>query len=964
MMKMDDERDPGDVFAIPDLWGLSRCVDDVVQPNSLFSDLKPPVIDFKLPDVAEQCQHDELFFGIPELSIGPAEPLVPPSQSDEPLGDTSCNEPVGPEDVEDFDIWMVQEQEPLEEPVNYQTWDSFTIEQFNEPQTAYLTEAGARVLDTALAAEEDFLNAGNTLHHVVDSKIFATSVLALGLGRNSMFFAWDVEKRSFYATLQKFRVSGHTAQSLTGFLAPFYECGNITRFLQDFVEKTYSSNKSPGRIAMAESISTVLATIQSQLNVSASDYESILQLQALFQPVHSVLTCFKRLVTKTLPKKSDEAILSTLFEEIQLLEHRTDSLRDILLEMLSRVSIPWLKFTGEWLGLQREDGVPLTKDGTGKSFVKVDNKEWVDEAGLELNEPDFVLDLENVPSFMPLEDAQIMFEVGRSLRILRTHHIDHPLSKMEVVESVAPPALEWRYSWQDILDVETKALKYEQDLTVALRKFSGDHSTTEPTATESRYELYNFDLDFFGRPEAEIQTRVVASINRLDSKLKEPPNPVKFKRLLQDCLSSGPDPSRVDESIFSPPISLAPILSFNPIISAQARVVNAVCMQLFFKSHKLRDHLSLQRDFHLLGNGVFSSRLSHALFDPELESAERQKGVALSGGTMGLRLGGRDTWPPASSELRLALMGVLTESYASYQVANLSSIDSYLQRQKSLPGDLSFAVRDMSEEEIKRCMDPNSIEALDFLRLSYKPPAPLESILTPIILYKYDQLFKQLLRTLRMLYVVSALFRDATDRTSSWQNIHPSAQKFRIEAHHFVSAVCGYFFDTGIATTWGVFQAKLDEIEERIDSENFSLGQNEGLESLREYHERVLDKMLFALFLRKRQKPIMQLLEEIFGLILRFSKHSREKASGAKGNSGNVGEDENIQLMYGKFKKRVGVFVTVCRGLTEKKGYGEKTFNAQAGSGGLFDAADLAEENTVGQLVLRLEMSGYYMKGV
>ncbi|KAK6610601.1 spc97 spc98 family protein [Botrytis cinerea] len=911
---MDDERDPGDVFAIPDLWGLSRCVDDVVQPNSLFSDLKLPVIDFKLPDVADQCQHDELFFGIPELPIGPAEQIISPSQSDEPLGDTSCNEP---------------EQEPLQEPVNYQTWDSFTIEQFNEPQTAYLTEAGARVFDTALAAQDDFLNAGNTLHHVVDSKIFATSVLALGLGRNSMFFAWDTEKRSFSATLQKVRVSGHTAQSLDGFLAPFMSAEILPSFFKTLSKRPIYQTSH-----------------QSQLNVRASDYESILQLQALIQPVHSVLTCFKRLVTKTLPKKSDEAILSTLFEEIQLLEHRTDSLRDILLEILSRVSIPWLEFTGEWLGLKREDGVPLAKDGPGKSFVKVDNKEWVDEAGLELNEPDFILDLENVPSFMPLEDARIMFEVGRSLRILRTHHIEHPLSKMEVVESVAPPALEWRYSWQDILDVETKALKYEQDLTAALRNFSGNHLTTEPTTTGSRYELYNFDLDFFGRPEEEIHTRVVASINRLDSKLKEPLTPVRFKRLLQDCLSSAPEPSQVDESIFSPPISLAPLLSFNPIISAQARVVNSVCMQLFFKSHKLRDHLSLQRDFHLLGNGVFSSRLSHALFDPELESAERQKGVALSGGTMGLRLGGRDTWPPASSELRLALMGVLTESYASYQPENISSIDSYLQRQKSLPGDLSFAVRDMSEEEIKRCMDPNSIEALDFLRLSYKPPAPLESILTPIILYKYDQLFKQLLRTLRMLYVVSALFRDATDRTSSWQNIHPSAHKFRIEAHHFISA------------------RKLDEIEERMDSGNFSLGQNEGLESLRDYHERVLDKMLFALFLRKRQKPVMQLLEEIFGLILRFSKHSREKASGAKAKTGNVGEDENIKVMYGKFRKRVGVFITVCRGLTEKKGYGEKTFDVKAGSGGLFDAADLAEENTVGQLVLRLEMSGYYMKGV
>ncbi|KAI9639958.1 hypothetical protein NHQ30_011688 [Ciborinia camelliae] len=959
---MDEERDPGDVFAIPDLWGLSKCVDNLVQPNSLFSDLKLAVIDYKLPDVAEQCHQDDLFFGIPELPLGPPEPLVQtPSQSEENSGDTSCNEPVGQEEDDDFDIWMIQEEEPLQEPANYQSWDSFTIEGFHEPQTAYLTEAGPRVFDTALAAEEDFLEIGNNNYDVVDSKIFATSVLALGLGRNSMFFTWDAEKRSFTATLQKFRVSGHTAQSLRGFLAPFYECGNTTKFLQDFVEKTYSSKKSPGRIALAESIFTVLATIQSQLNISTSDYDSILQLQALFKPAHSVLTCFKQLVTKTLPKKSDEAILSTIFEEIQLLEHRTDCLRDILLEILSRVSTPWLEFTGEWLGLQREVGLPLTKEGPGKGFVKVDNKEWVDEAGLELNEPDFTLDHEKVPSFIPLEDARAMFEVGRSLRVLRTHHIDHPLSSMELVESVAPPNLEWRYSWQDILDVETKALKYEQDLTAALSSFTRCNSTVETIATESRYKLYNFDLNVFGKPEEEMQTHVIASINQLDSKLQEPLAPAKLKQLLQVCLSSTSESSRESDLIFSPPISLAPLLSFNPIIASQARVVNSICMQLFFKSHKLREHLSLQRDFHLLGNGVFSSRLSHALFDPELESAERQKGVALSGGSMGLRLGDRDTWPPASSELRLALMGVLTESYTSNQSVDFPQVGGYLERQGSLPGDLSFAVRDMSEEEIQKCMDPNSIEALDFLRLSYKPPAPLESILTPIILYKYDRLFKQLLRTLRMLYVVSALFRDSTNRASSWQNIDPSAQKFRIEAHHFISSICGYFFDTGIASTWRIFERKLDEVEERMNSENFSLGQNEGLDKLRDYHERVLDKMMFSLLLRKRQQPIMQLLEEIFGIILLFSKHSRERALGIKGNAV---KDEDFRVLYKRFKKNLGVFITVCRGLSEKKGYGEKTFDTRAGSGGLFDASDLAEENTVGQLVLRLEMSEYYLKGV
>ncbi|RAL59719.1 hypothetical protein DID88_000351 [Monilinia fructigena] len=675
-------------------------IQGMLQPNSLFSEFKLPVIDYKLPDVAEQCRYDDLFFGIPELPLGPAAPIDPtPVKSDKNSGDTSCNELAGREEDGDFDIWMIQEQEPYQEPVNYQSWDSFTIEDYHEPQTAYLTEAGPRVFDTALAAEEDSLKVGNNLHDVVDSKVFATSVLALGLGRNSMFFTWDAQKRSFIPTLQKFRVSGYTAQSLGRFLAQFMS----VEILPDFFKTL--------------------------------------------------------LVSKTLPKKNDEAILSTLFEEIQLLEHKTDALRDILLEILSRTSTPWLEFTSQWLGLQREVGLPLTKEGPGKSFVKVDNKEWVDEAGLELSEPDFTLDHEKIPSFIPLEDARAMFEVGRSLRVLWTHHVDHPLSRMEVLDSVKPPTLEWRYSWQDILDIETKALKYEQDITNALHTFSASPSPVGTIATEFRYELHNFDLDFFGKPEAQMQSHVIASINQLDSKLEE------------------------------------------PLVA-------------------------------------------------ELESAERQKGVALSAGSMGLRLGGRDTWPPASSELRLALMGVLTESYTSNKSLDLSRASGYLQRQGSLPGDLSFAVRDMSEEEIEKCMDPNSIEALDFLRLSYKPPAPLESILTPIILYKYDQLFKTTTsNSQNALCLYQPFFMTSQIEHLLGKLLIPTAQKFRIEAHHFISSVCGYFFDTGIASTWHIFETKLNEIEERMNSESFSLGQNEGLDKLRDYHERVLDKMLFALLL-------------------------------------------------------------------------------------------------------------------
>lgn len=976
-MDDDDERDPGRVFAIPDLWGPSKWLGILDGDSSfLFSELKLDGlltgiddgrlftdayldIDEKLPEIIEPAQNDELFFSIPDISFGPAENPSTPSQST----DTSKDMPDAPQQLEE-DIWLIPQEVPLK-TANYQSWDEFEDERAREPPTAYITEAGPSLFDTAIAADFDPLHVGNTGNPVVEAKIYASSVLALGLGRSSIHFTWDDEKQSFEPTLSGMRVSGLTTQSLDGLLAIFKDCGNTVRFLQNFVDTVYAKSTSPGRIALADAVSTLLTTIQSRLNESASETKSLLQLQALFQPAHSILTCFRRLVVHVSGTRSDESMLSTVFEEIQLLEHRAGVLKDILIEVLSRVSRPWLEFTGEWLGLQREAGLPLTKEGTGRSFVKVDERDWVDEQGLELHESDFILDYDRVPSFIAADDARALFEVGRSLRFLRAHHADHPLARADVVASTNPPALEWKFSWQDIVGVETKALQFEKDLTDAIRHFSKEAHLPNCSELDQRFDESEFHLDFFGKPEEEMEAHVLASIVTLNLPLKKSGAPNRLSSILDSYFDSNSNVLQDDDSIFSPPISLIPLLSFNPIISAQARIVNGTCMRMFFNSHKLRDHLSLQRSFHLLGNGVFSSRLSHALFDPELESAERHRGVARSGGIMGLRLGGRDTWPPASSELRLALMGVVTESYVSTQSLEKSQAGGYIDCQSALPGDLSFAVRDMSEEEIEKCMNADSIEALDFLRLSYKPPAPLEAVITPMILFKYDLLFKLLLRVVRMLYVVSALFRDATDRTSYWQGIDFVAQRFRIEAHHFISSVSGYFFDTGIESTWRVFERKLDEIQERIktDDGNMALGQNEGLDKLRDYHERVLDRIMFALLLRKRQQPVMQLLEEIFTVILQFSKHSRQRALGMKRK---VGADIEVREMYLRFRKKVGVFITVCRGLGEKKGYGEKRAldNRLSEQGGLFDGDDLADENTIVQLLARLEMSNYYSRAV
>jgi Gamma tubulin complex component C-terminal/Gamma tubulin complex component N-terminal len=918
-----------------------------------------------LPDIFQGPQSDECFFALPELSFDNPGDLLTPHESHESAG---LEGPVeqGPPTVEEeqlSNIWTLLGDGPLEE-AKYLSWDSFEEQDYKEPHTGYITEAGPQVFDAALADVSDLFNIENVDNIIIETRVYAASLLALGLGRSSVLFSWNEDNISFEPQLIPMRISGCTKEMSDKVLATFMTCGNTTRALQLFVEQTYVKHKSPSWISLGDVVSTILTTLQSRLNVSASSLTSILQLQSLFRPAEALLICFELIVKSVASAESDEAMLSQLFEEIQRLEHRASFMRNILLEVLARVSRPFLDFAGAWVGLEKETGMPLEKSSKGKSFVKVEDIRWVGEIELEKQEPDFVFDTTFVPSFFPVDDARNMFETGKSLRFLRTHHPGHALAKADVVSSANPPKLEWVFSWQGIEEVQARALKYEMDLKIAIEEYSEyDSNPGSPHITPMGNSVNIYKLDVFGRLKEEIEAHMLASIEIFNQSPCNVPTTDKLSSLLTQSLAGGGECSHDSTTLFAPPICLTPFLSFNPVIAAQARVVNSISIRLFFQKHNLREHLLIQRRFQLLGDGLFSSRLSHALFDPELESAKREAGVARSGGIVGLRLGGRDNWPPASSELRLALMGVLTESYVSTTLGGREHVGGYLDLQNELPGDLSFAVRDMSDEEIEKCIDPNSIEALDFLRISYKPPPPLEAVITPLSLYKYDQLFRLLLRVTRMLYVVTKLVRDATDRFSYWQGSDKTAQRFRAESHHFVSCLSEYFFDIGIDATWKIFERMLDRVTRWVNSgDNYAtLGQHESIDKLREYHERVLDRIMFTLLLRKRQQSVMQLLEDIFTLILQFSEYSRPRALGISRKSG---QDQDVRGLYLKFRRKVEVFITVCKGLSEKKGYGEKRILESQGmeSGGLFDFRELTEENTIAHLLARLEMSDYYSR--
>ena len=126
-------------------------------------------------------------------------------------------------------------------------------------------------------------------------------------------------------------------------------------------------------------------------------------------------------------------------------------------------------------------------------------------------------------------------------------------------------------------------------------------------------------------------------------------------------------------------------------------------------------------------------------------------------------------------------MGMLNDSY--YYGVGVGVVESFCPK---LPGGISFVIRNISPDEFEQCMNPDSIEALDFLRLQYRPLSPIDAVISPSCLGKYDLIFKLLLRGTRMLFVVNQLSRDSTGWTANRHRTNNVVKRFTWEAHHFV----------------------------------------------------------------------------------------------------------------------------------------------------------------------------------
>lgn len=768
---------------------------------------------------------------------------------------------------------------------------------------------------------------------MVLSEPLLASLLHLGLGRESILYHYVDDKRTFHPRLEDARMSGYSLATFQSLSASFIHYGNQTRRLKEFFDQAYIfDNSVPSLVACAGEISMIMSSLEAHIVSNATSVCSLLQLQSLFERPGQVLSCFSDLIATVQGARADEEVLSRLYDIVHNSEHEAAWIQQMLFNIMAGASRLWLERTGGWLGL-RPDSISKPQ-GVVPGFVHVTESVKSVQGGREVTELDYELDLSSMPEFLSEDEARLVFETGRSLRLLQGLQPAHPL----VRSTFAPmkyPTLDWQFSWHDIETISNLAEEYEFILWEAIKDFDINGGVERP--------IYRQNATSEGKTASKQTAKEFIDVTTAAFEVPLPNLTVARRSPHAEPLISD---SCSEDQTFVPPISLLASLSFHPLISAQANLVNQACLRLLFKEHNIRFHFSLLYRYNLLGDGVFASRLSHALFDPELASAERLKGHSRSG-TSGLKLGYRDTWPPANSELRLALMGILTDSLFPDGQSQTSSLF-----RAEMPGDLSFAIREMSEDELQRCMDPDSIEALDFLRVQYRPSAPLDAVISQASLIRYDAIFKLLLRAMRMLFVVNQVARDKATCDSDRRDTDLVASRFRIESRHFVSVVCNYFFD-GITYHWGILENRSLEIEKALDCQDSKSG--DSLPKLRDFHEQLLDAMTLTLLLRKRQAQVMNLLEEIFSLILSFARHVRTSDGNAKTTENQV----DLKNLYNTFTKKVHVFIDVCRGLSERRGQGGTKDPKPAESGvGLKEDG----ENTIGQLLLRFEMSGFYSR--
>lgn len=274
---------------------------------------------------------------------------------------------------------------------------------------------------------------------------------------------------------------------------------------------------------------------------------------------------------------------------------------------------------------------------------------------------------------------------------------------------------------------------------------------------------------------------------------------------------------------------------------------------------------------------------------------------------------------------------------------------------------LGFAIRDLPVGPGRdKWLNPLTMEALDFLYMDYKPPRPMEILISPEILSKYQRLFAFILRLLRVESALKCLFRMGRSTTNPFFRTLTASRKlllhFRFVAQSFVSSLESYVFDIAIRGNFDPFVARLTP--ETLDSVT-SAGKNNGFSDVFELargHSVLLDDILSACLLRSGQRGVGDLLRNSLELVLEFCVACGELHRGRLEEYQAAGLIEDI---FGKFRTKMTTLTKVLKGLVDKGPSSSRSLVDVSGGG---ERRPLGGIDALYHLLLCLDLNDWWSK--
>ncbi|KAH9949631.1 Spc98 family-domain-containing protein [Amylocystis lapponica] len=713
--------------------------------------------------------------------------------------------------------------------------------------------------------------------------------------------------------------------------------GTLLRRLETLVvgQRTRRFKAESIAYAYTHALSTILAYLRSIIsstirgeNGTSDESTNLTALWLSYAEVEEILQALSALCSRTEDmhpssyeqiSTSPPELLSHIFQHFKdhLERHSSRVLLAILAYILTITSRDYFRHLGHSVGY----GTPQAIRYGASSVGQMDNDHRIPGLGDEdIFDEDTVIendaDNDTFPSFFEPDVANALSRARKSLTLLRIAQPDHPLFSGDVYH----PDIEWFWTANDVEAAWNSqrrgSLHVGMDLTDCRRVLLDEDTTSSPKRS------YGKDMEAFAEfdlvPGAHL-ARDAPGGSLLDA---------SFVLLLQAFIDRFPEslPS------LTPTLSHLTNLVLSPLVQ-HIDTLSGALVSLFLcpSTHlNLHAHLTLLRSYLLLTSHPFKLRLGWALFSDADEFTPSQPGTRTSSKgespdtrrwAVGLSsaLTEGDTWPPGGADLSFHLRTVIIDSLEDGYGRHVTIGSSDSQGSISEGGDrvveeaeyrLGFAIRDLpSGTGREKWLDP-LCTALDFLYMDYKPPKPLDILITPVILSKYHRLFAFNLRLMRVEHVVAALYR-MTRRTTAplFPTLTPANTlllHFRFAAHAFVAALAAYVADTAIGGTFDAFLASL-RVQSAAGGPRAAF-KFPDVFALADAHAAVLDDILGACLLRSGQKAVGD-------LVLALGVLAGERS---RGRVQEYAAAPLLEELWAAFRGRMTTLVKVLRALVDK----------------------------------------------